>query len=92
MHFDIQTGPPGSNGQSAVGADGQTWNGASILLMLVMVGTVLIDRRWGTDCLLQADGVSADVDVGIPVDLYMRMIFELLRLARYRRAIFLYST
>ena len=29
--------------------------------------------RWWPDGLLQADGVSADVDVGIPIDLYVRM-------------------
>ena len=27
VHFDIQTGAPGSNGQAAVGSDGTTWNG-----------------------------------------------------------------
>ena len=26
VHFDIQTGAPGSNGQAAVGSDGTTWN------------------------------------------------------------------
>ena len=35
--------------------------------------------------------MSADVVVGIPVDLYVRMIVELERLARYRRVIFLFS-
>lgn len=29
VHFDIQTGPPQSNGQPAVGSDGTTWNGES---------------------------------------------------------------
>ncbi|MCJ1452827.1 hypothetical protein MMC28_003172 [Mycoblastus sanguinarius] len=27
VHFDLQTGPPGSNGVAAVGSDGTTWNG-----------------------------------------------------------------
>lgn len=27
VHFDIQTGSPGTNGQAAVGSDGTTWNG-----------------------------------------------------------------
>ena len=27
VHFDIQTGSPGTNGQPAVGSDGRTWNG-----------------------------------------------------------------
>ncbi|KAF6217829.1 hypothetical protein HO133_006240 [Letharia lupina] len=27
VHFDIQTGPPLSHGQAAVGSDGTTWNG-----------------------------------------------------------------
>lgn len=27
VHFDIQTGSPGTNGQAAIGSDGQTWNG-----------------------------------------------------------------
>ena len=30
VHFDIQTGAPGSNGQAAVGSDGTTWNGKYI--------------------------------------------------------------
>ena len=82
VHFDIQTGPPGSNGQSAVGSDGQTWNGQQTL-DIQSGATVTDEFRWWPNRLLQADCMSADVDVWISVELYLWIIIKPSRLARY---------
>ena len=70
VHFDIQTGPPGSAGQSAVGSDGQTWNGESITVFLYAEWNT--DRcRWWPDRLLQEYVVPAELDGQLQVELYL---------------------
>ena len=47
VHFDIQTGAPGSNGQAAIGADGTTWNGRQIFNRLGALTQWLTDADGG---------------------------------------------
>ena len=46
VHFDIQTGAPGSNGQAAVGSDGTTWSG-ELTSHLCVVSRILNDVDGG---------------------------------------------
>ena len=48
VHFDIQTGAPGSNGQAAVGSDGTTWNGKhDFETPCLQISKMLIDSDGG---------------------------------------------
>ena len=76
VHFDIQTGAPGSMGSAPVGADGKTWNGmlCFFLSFCFLVPeldwlTLRLRDRWWPNRLLQTNSLPPNSNIELSIRL-----------------------